>query len=69
MKKLVKFIIAIGAVVGGAAGVLYFLDRKKNEEDFDEFDDSEFDDVFEDDEEDGRDYVTLDLEDETGDEQ
>lgn len=61
MKKFLKGLVALGAIVGGIAGVLYFLDKKKQEEDFDEFDDAEFDDVF-DDEEDNRDYVTLDLE-------
>ncbi len=62
MKKVVKCLLAVGAVVGSVAGVLYFLDKKKNEDEFDDFDDAEFEDVFEDEEEDSRDYVTLDLE-------
>jgi hypothetical protein len=62
MKKVVKCLLAVGAVVGSIAGVLYFLDKKKNEDEFDDFDDAEFEDVFEDEEEDSRDYVTLDLE-------
>lgn len=71
MKKLVKCLVAVGAMIGGVAGVLYFLDKKKGEEAFDDFDDTEFDDVFDDEEEeeDNRDYVTLDFEDETEEEQ
>ncbi len=61
MKKLLKFVLGVGAVVGGVAGVFYFLDKKKKDE-FEDFDDDDFDDVFEDDEEeDDRDYVTLDF--------
>jgi hypothetical protein len=63
MKKFMKLVVAVGAVVGGAAGVLYFLDKKKSDEMYDDFDDDAFDDVF-DDEDDERDYVTLDMEDE-----
>ncbi|MCI8379996.1 MAG: hypothetical protein HFH72_16070 [Lachnospiraceae bacterium] len=62
MKKVFKCLLAVGAVVGSIAGVLYFLDKKKSEDDFDDFDDTEFDDVFEEEEDDSRDYVTLDLE-------
>ena len=54
MKKVFKCLLAVGAVVGSIAGVLYFLDKKKSED--------EFDDVFEEEEDDSRDYVTLDLE-------
>lgn len=59
MKKFLKFILGVGAVVGGIAGVLYFLDKKK-EDAFEDFDDDDLDDVFSDDGED-RDYVTLDF--------
>lgn len=61
MKKFMKCLIAVGAIVGGAAGVLYFLDKKKSDENYDDFDDEEFEDVFGDDD---RDYVTLDFENE-----
>ena len=64
MKKFLKVVLALGAIIGGIAGVLYFLERKNDEEDFDDFEDVDFEDVFED-EEDDRDYVTLDFEDET----
>lgn len=64
MKKFVKFLAVAGAIVGGVAGVLYFLDKKKSDESYDDFDDDEFDDVFADDD-DSRDYVTLDFENET----
>lgn len=66
MKKFLKFVLALGAIVGGIAGVLYFLDKRKDIEDFEDFEDEEFEDVFEDEEDDDdRDYVTLDFEDET----
>lgn len=62
MKKLLKFILGVGAVAGTVAGIFYFLDKKKKD-DFEDFDDDDFDDVFQDDEEEeDRDYVTLDFE-------
>lgn len=60
MKKLIKILLAVGAVIGGIMGVLYFLDKRKDE-DLEDFDDDDFDDIFQD-EEDDRDYVTLDFE-------
>jgi len=61
MKKILKVLVAIGAVVGGIAGVMYFLDKRRDD-DFDDFDDMDFDDVFEEEEDgDDRDYVTLDF--------
>ena len=63
MKKLVKLLVAAGAIAGGIAGAMYLFDKKKSKDDYDDFDDDDFDDVFGD-EEDDRDYVTLDLEDE-----
>lgn len=62
MKKLIKLLLAVGAIIGGVVGVLYFLDKRKNE-DLEDFDDDDFDDIFQDDDDD-RDYVTLDLEEE-----
>ena len=61
MKKFLKVILGAGAIIGGIAGVLYFIDKKKEDDDFEEFNDEEFDDIFEDETEE-RDYVTLDLE-------
>ncbi len=61
MKKFLKVILGAGAIIGGIAGVLYFIDKKKEDDDFEEFNDEEFDDIFEDEAEE-RDYVTLDLE-------
>ena len=69
MKKVIKCLIAVGAVVGSIAGIMYFLDKKKSEDDFDDFDDEDFDEVFEEEEDDSRDYVTLDLENESGEEE
>lgn len=67
MKKLIKFIAGVGAIAGGVCGVLYVLDKyKKKEEAFDAFEDEEFEDVFADEEDDDRDYVTIDLEKEEG---
>lgn len=62
MKKFMKVLLGAGAVIGGIAGVLYFLDKKKADDDFADFDDDDFDDVFDDDDDDDRDYVTLDME-------
>jgi hypothetical protein len=61
MKKLLKFVLGVGAVAGTVAGVFYFLDKKKKDE-FEDFDDDDFEDVFQDDDEEDRDYVTLDFE-------
>lgn len=61
MKKLFKVLLAAGAVIGGIMGVLYFLDKRKSEA-YDDFEDDDFDDIFE--EDDDRDYVTLDFENE-----
>lgn len=60
MKKLFKFIIALSAIIGGIAGALYLLDKKREAE-YEDFDDEDMDDIFDDDETD-RDYVTLDFE-------
>ena len=60
MKKLFKFIIALSAIIGGIAGALYLLDKKREAE-YEDFDDEDMDDIFNDDEAD-RDYVTLDFE-------
>lgn len=59
MKKLFKFIIALSAIVGGIAGALYLLDKKREAE-YEDFDDDDIDDIFDD--EADRDYVTLDFE-------
>lgn len=63
MKKLLKIFVAFSAIIGGIAGILYFLDKKNSDEKFDDFDDADFDDVFG--EDDSRDYVTLDFDNET----
>lgn len=60
MKKLIKFLLAAGAVIGGVMGVIYYLDKRKGD-DFEDFDEDDFDDIFDDDD---RDYVTLDFEEE-----
>lgn len=60
MKKLLKFILGVGAIAGSVAGILYLLDKKKDE--FEDFDDDDFDEVFDDEEQEDRDYVTLDIE-------
>lgn len=61
MKKLLKGLAVLGAIAAGVAGVMYLLNKDKLDEGYDDFDDESFDDVFED-EEDDRDYVTLDFE-------
>ena len=58
MKKFLKFVVGVAAVAGSVAGVLYFWDKRKTEDDFDD----DFDDIFEDENDDSdRDYVTLDI--------
>lgn len=59
MKKLFKILAVTGAIIGGAAGAVYLFSKKKSD-DFDDFDDEDFEDIFAEDEED-RDYVTLDI--------
>ena len=73
MKKFVKFAAGAAALAGAVCGVLYFLQKvlgvdifKKDTDDIDDFDD-DFDDIdgFDDDSDDDseeREYVTLDLE-------
>lgn len=63
MKKLLKFLLGVAAIVGSIAGVLYILDKRKEDDDMDEFDDDEFDDIFAE-KTDDRDYVTLDIDEE-----
>ena len=61
MKKFLKFVVGVAAVAGSVAGVLYFWDKRKADLEEDDFDD-DFDDIFEDENDDSdRDYVTLDI--------
>lgn len=60
MKKVFKFLVAAGAIIGGTAGAVYLLSKKKGD-DFGDFDDEDFEDIFADDDDDDRDYVTLDI--------
>lgn len=63
MKKVMKFILGLAAIVGGIAGAVYLVKHFLDKDDFEDFDEDEFDDVFADDEKnDDRDYVTLDFE-------
>ncbi|MBR1740568.1 MAG: hypothetical protein IJ733_01610 [Lachnospiraceae bacterium] len=60
MKKFFKVLVGVGAIVGGAAGVFYLL-NKKNDDNFKDFDDDDFEDIFAEDDDEDRDYVTLDI--------
>ena len=60
MKKLFKFAVGVAAIVGSVAGVMYLLDKHKEDDDIDGFNDDEFDDIFAEKTED-RDYVTIDI--------
>lgn len=60
MKKFFKFLVATGAIIGGTAGAVYLLSKKKDDG-FGDFDDEDFEDIFEEEDEDDRDYVTLDI--------
>lgn len=71
MKKFIKFVMGVAALAGTVCGVLYFLQKvlgwdifKKDEDDdydTDDFDNG-YDDISDDEEQDDREYVTLDLE-------
>lgn len=60
MKKLLKFLLGLTAVAAAVAGVLYFFKNILMKDYLDDYDDDDFDnDLYEEDDEDDRDYVTL----------
>lgn len=61
MKKFIKFLLGMGAVVAALGGILYFLKNVLMKDYLDDYDDDDFDnDLYdEEDSEDDRDYVTI----------
>ncbi len=60
MKKLLKFLLGLTAVAAAVAGVLYFFKNILMKDYLDDYDDDDFDnDLYEEEDEDDRDYVTL----------
>ncbi len=63
MKKFIKFLLGAGAVVAALGGILYFLKNVLMKDYLDDYDDDDFDnDLYdEEDSEDDRDYVTINV--------
>ena len=60
MKKLLKFLLGLTAVAAAVAGVLYFFKNILMKDYLDDYDDDDFDnDLYEEEDEDDRDYVKL----------
>ena len=66
MNKFFRFLLGVVATAGVVLGALYVFKKYFGCEDSDEFEGDEFDDVFAD-EVDDREYVTLDIDEETAD--
>lgn len=61
MKKFIKFLLGVGAVIAAIGGIMYFLKNVLMKDYLDDYDDDDFDnDLYdEEDSEDDRDYVTI----------
>ncbi len=60
MKKLIKFLLGLTAVAAAVGGILYFMKNILMKDYLDDYDDDDFDnDLYEEDDEEDRDYVTL----------
>ena len=68
MKKFVKFLLGLAAVAAAVGGILYFLKNVLMKDYLDDYDEDDFDnDLY--DEEDDRDYVTLNSDEDSADEE
>ena len=68
MKKFVKFLLGLTAVAAAVGGILYFLKNVLMKDYLDDYDEDDFDnDLY--DEEDDRDYVTLNSDEDSADEE
>lgn len=66
MKKFIKFLLGLTAVAAAVGGILYFLKNVLMKDYLDDYDDDDFDnDLYEEDDDDNRDYVTLNPDSET----
>lgn len=63
MKKFIKFLLGVGAAIAAIGGVMYFLKNVLMKDYLDDYDDDDFDnDLYdEEDSEDDRDYVTINV--------
>lgn len=69
MKKLLKFLLGLTAVAAAVGGILYFLKNILMKDYLDDYDDEDFDnDLYDEEDEDDRDYVTLNPDKEESDE-
>jgi len=60
MKKLIKFLLGLTAVAAAVGGILYFMKNILMKDYLDDYDDDDFDnDLYEEEDEEDRDYVTL----------
>ncbi|MCI5936808.1 MAG: hypothetical protein MRZ36_02215 [Eubacterium sp.] len=64
MKKALKFLLVLAAVVAAVGGILYFVKNVLMKDYLEEYDDDFDNDLFDEDEEESRDYVTLNSEEE-----
>ncbi len=62
MKKALKFLLVLAAVVAAVGGILYFVKNVLMKDYLEEYDDDFDNDLFDEDEEESRDYVTLNSE-------
>lgn len=62
MKKFIKFLLGAGAVIAAIGGVLYFLKNVLMKDYLEDYDDDDFDnDLYEEDDAEDRDYVTINV--------
>lgn len=59
MKKFLKFLLGLTAVAAATGGILYFLKNVLMKDYLDDYDDDDFDNDLYDEEDEDRDYVTL----------
>lgn len=60
MKKFIKFLLGAGAVIAAIGGILYFLKNVLMKDYLEDYDDDDFDnDLYEEDDAEDRDYVTI----------
>lgn len=64
MKKALKFLLGLAAVIVAVGGILYFVKNVLMKDYLEEYDDDFDNDLFDEDEEESRDYVTLNSEEE-----
>lgn len=69
MKKFLKFLLGLTAVAAAIGGILYFLKNVLMKDYLDDYDDDFDNDLYDEEDDDDRDYVTLSPEDKTSSEE